>query len=97
MARQITEEIVKAFMNGTNKKISNSEVHADCTGVYMYLFGNLIAERVGERLRITLAGWNTVTTRERLNGIPRVSISQKKGRAYLNGEPMEDDAWYIVK
>lgn len=97
MARQITKEIVKAFMEGTNKKVSNSEVHADCTGVYMYLFGNLIAVRCNQRIKVTLAGWNTATTRERLNGIPRVSIQQKKGRAYLNGEPMEENAWYIVK
>ena len=53
-----------------------------CT-VQLYLHDNLIAERIDtdryyneyayawpdENLRITLAGWPTVTTRERLNGL----------------------------
>ena len=93
MARQVTKEIVKAFLDGTNKKVSNSEVHADCTGVKMYLFGNLIAERAGERIRVTLAGWNTPTTRERLNGIPNCNVTTKQGQAYINGNPVEDNAW----
>ena len=36
----------------------------------MYLHGNLIAENTNAKgLRITLAGWPTNTTRERLNGL----------------------------
>ena len=36
----------------------------------MYLHGNLIAEYTNKcGLRITLAGWPTATTRERLNGL----------------------------
>ena len=93
MARQVTQEIVRAFLDGTNKKVSNSEVHADCTGVYMYLFWNLIAKRVGERTQVTLAGWNTVTTRERLNGLPKCSVTTKQGQAYINGNPVADDEW----
>lgn len=52
----------------------------------MFLFGNMIAVRVGNRLQITTAGWNTVTTRERLNGLPNVSVTQRKGQLYLNGK-----------
>lgn len=37
-------------------------------------------------LEITNAGWATNTTKERLNGIPGVSISQRKGIWYLNGK-----------
>jgi hypothetical protein len=95
MSRQITDEIVRAFMNGENKKKSNSEVKADCTGVRMYLFGNLIAERVGNRIRITMAGYPTTTTRERLNGIPGVSLTQKNYKQYLNGKEIKTDEFYI--
>ena len=67
--RNITEQVTRAFFEGRNFKLSNTEVHADCTGVYLKLFGNLIAKRVGERVSISLAGYNTQTTKERLRGI----------------------------
>lgn len=86
MSRQITENAVRAFLLGDNFNQSNTTVQADCTGVRMYLFGNLIANRVGNRLQITTAGWNTVTTRERLNGLPNVSVTQRRGKLYLNGK-----------
>ena len=89
MTRQVTEQATKAFFNGDNFKLSNTEVHADCTGVYLYLFGNLIAKRVGERVSISLAGYNTTTTRERLNGILskyNKRITTKKGIVYMQDE-----------
>ena len=86
MSRQITENAIRAFLLCDNFNQSNTKVHADCTGVRMYLFGNLIANRVGNRLQITTAGWNTATTRERLNGLPNVSVTQRKGQLYLNGK-----------
>ena len=52
--------------------------------------------RVGNRLQITTAGWNTVTTRERLNGLPNVSVIQRKGKLYLNGKEW-DGEWIEVK
>jgi hypothetical protein len=83
--RKITNNAINAFLAGRNFKESNTEIKSNCNGVYMYLFDNLIACRVGDRLQITTAGWNTVTTRERLNGLPNVSVSQRKGQLYLNG------------
>ena len=91
MSRQITKNAVRAFLLGENFKQSNTEVLADCTGVYMYLFDNLIANRVGNRLQITTAGWNTTTTRERLNGLPNVSVTQRKGQLYLNGKEWDGE------
>lgn len=87
MSRQITENAINAFLLGKNFKQSNTEVKADCMGVYMYLFNNLIAHRVGNRLQITTAGWKSNTTKERLNGLPNVSIAQKNYQWFLNGEP----------
>ena len=67
--RNITEQVTREFFEGKNFKLSNTEVHADCTGVYLKLWGNLIAKRVGERVSISLAGYNTNTTKERLRGV----------------------------
>ena len=91
MTRQITKNAVNAFLDGKNFKQSNTEIKADCMGVYMYLFDNLIAQRVGDRLQITTAGWNTPTTRERLNGLPNVSVTQRNGKLFLNGQPWDGE------
>lgn len=98
MSRQITEIIVRAFMNDENKSVSNSTVKTDADFTKMYLFGNLIArkEKVTGKIEVTMAGYGTVTTRERLNGIPGVSISQRKGIQYLNGKEIDTDKFYAV-
>lgn len=64
--RKITKEISESFRKGFSKKISNTETD----GVSVWLHGNRIAWRNQDNtLSITLAGWGTPTTRERLNGI----------------------------
>jgi hypothetical protein len=54
---------------------------------FLHLHGNVIAEMTqhGE-LWINDAGWQTVTTKERLNGFNMVDIVQKDFEWYLNGE-----------
>ena len=86
MTRQITKEATRAFYNNENFKLSNTEVHADCTGTYLYLWGNLIAKKCGQRVSVSLAGYNTQTTRERLNGLLALidkKITTKKGKVFL--------------
>ena len=79
--RKVTEQAVAAFMNGYNFKSGNTEVRDSA----MYLHGNKIAEWRDGELWITNAGWPSNTTKERLNGIPGVSIQQKNWEWYLNG------------
>ena len=50
------------------------------------LHGNTIAELSNEGMTISTCGWNTVTTRERLNGLPNVHVVQRNWQLYLNGE-----------
>jgi hypothetical protein len=53
------------------------------------LFGNEIAYRYNDpekTLSITNCGWESSTTKERLNGIEGVRIHQRKGQWYLNGK-----------
>ena len=84
--RNITEQATQAFFEGRNFKLSNTEVHADCTGVYLKLWDNLIAKRIGERVSISLAGYNTNTTKERLRGILskfNKTLITKQGKVFI--------------
>jgi hypothetical protein len=91
--RKVTEQVVSAFLAGQSKTVGNTR----CDEHSLYLHGNRIATRLNYGseplstddgcIRITLAGWNTPTTRERLNGLPGVRVTTKAGQAYLNGQP----------
>lgn len=94
--RQITKEAVRAFNNNENFSLSNTTVKADCTRTRMYLFGNLIAVKENGKLRVTLAGWNSNTTRERLNGLNGVSVTSKQGQAFINGKAVANSEWVEV-
>ena len=64
--RKVTKQIIAAWAN--HKALTIGNTHTD--GQTIYLHGNAIAWRTSaDRFATTLAGWNTVTTRERLNGI----------------------------
>ena len=82
--RKVTKETVGAFMRHERRTVGNT--HTD--GEKLYLHGNMIACHTPEGIVVTLAGWPTVTTRERLNGIPGVSLTQRAGVQYLNGTPL---------
>ena len=86
----------EAFYAGNNFKKSNTEVFNDNGVIELYLFGNLIAKMLKDVLLISTAGWNTVTTRERLNSLKGVSVSTKKGVLYLNGKEWDGD-WVQVE
>jgi hypothetical protein len=71
--RKITLEACKAFHNGYEYRNNNTEVTSiPDESVTLWLHGNVIARRrfdVPGVIEVTLAGWNTRTTRERLNGL----------------------------
>lgn len=86
--RKITQEAVSAFMNAESYRSGNTAVKVLPNVTVMELRGNPIAYRYNDpqnTLSITDAYWPTNTTKERLNGIPGVSISQRKGVWFLNG------------
>jgi hypothetical protein len=85
--QKITKLMRDAFMSNTNFKSDNTEVRVTIESTSIYLFGNRIAYRNNdENMYITTCGWNTRTTKERLNALPNVHITQLKGMWYLNGE-----------
>lgn len=90
--RKITEKSIKAFMNAERFKESNTEVEVLPNVTILRLFGNEIAYRYNDPLRtlsVTTAGWNTPTTFERLNGLPFVKVSKRKGQMYINDYPWD--------
>ncbi len=89
--RKITQQIANAFAQGNEMTLGNTAtVHGE-NGIAVKLHGNTIALKNDSGLYMTLAGWNTTTTRERLNGIAQVlglkaSFTQKKFKPYFNGK-----------
>jgi hypothetical protein len=86
MSRKITNESVDKFLSRETFKKSNMEVD-QCYGQFrLKLHGNVIAVLDEfNMLSISNAGWDSNTTKERLNGLPHVRIQQKKRVWYLNG------------
>lgn len=77
---------------------SNTAVIVDDGVVNVALHGNVIARREGAYRYCTLAGWDTVTTRSRLNALG-AHVRRVKGRTCLdygggNVVVMEADKWY---
>ena len=84
--KKITIQSIQAFNNSQNFKKANMEIEVNEKGTFMYLFDNLIAKRIDNRLYITNAGWQSNTTKERLNGLDGVNIHQSNFVWYLNGK-----------
>ena len=102
MSRKITRDAVSALYGDKGFKRSNTEVVHGYDGrekcASMYLFNKEIVRIDGGKLSIRTAGWATSTTKERLNGLPGVSIYQKDFQWYLNDRPWEDHyQWTAVE
>lgn len=88
--RKITQESVNAFLNAVPFNKQNMKVEVLPNVTILRLHGNAIAYLYNDperTLSVTTAGWNTNTTKERLNGIPNVRVSTNKGQLFLNGSP----------
>ncbi len=84
--RKITNIITNAFIAGNPLRQGNDEVRINGKITELRLHGHVIAERINGKLFICNCGYQTNVTKERLNGLPNVSIQQKKGVWYLNGK-----------
>jgi len=85
--RKITKESVIAFNNAVPFKKGNMEIRVLPNVTIMFLHGNAIAYKYKDgTLKITNAGWQSNTTKERLNGLHGVNIYQKNWEWYLNNQ-----------
>ena len=111
--RKITRLAALAFRDHRNFTLGNTSVTFDkATGIIqMRLHGNLIAERCTRHkhglssVGITLAGWPTPTTRERVNGLlemlgAQASVYQHKHEQRLaqvgNHPVIDSNTWYTI-
>ena len=91
--RQETKDIMKAFLN--RKSCRRQRTITDGSAVYLH--GNRIAWREPNGdISMTLAGWGTPTTRERLNGLCMLLIdkrpfNQRKHEQFYHDDPIDTD------
>lgn len=95
--RKITEEAIDAFENGRRFKKANTEVYVDLETTKLILHGNTIAVKDYRGLLVRTAGWNSNTTRDRLNGIPGVHVTSRNGVLRLNAEQWDGSWKHIFK
>ena len=87
--RAITKQSIDAFLNAKKFSKQNMLVEVLSNVTILKLHGNAIAYLYNDpqkTLSITNAGWQSNTTKERLNALPNVSIQQKNFVWYLNGK-----------
>lgn len=95
--RNITKSIASALRNNVRKSNGNTV----CTGTSVRLHGNEIARVIDGKLEISLSGWPTVTTRERINGIlsefgcPK-RVCQSGGDQYFGDRVISSNEWVKV-
>jgi len=108
--RKISKLAARAFIEGRNFRRDNTEVnvHATILGKRkeMRLHGNVIARQTGDQpLKITLAGWGTSTTRERLNTLltetgKREGVWQRNHKQYYgtheDNRVISENEWITV-
>ena len=77
----ITHKATTKFLEAERFNENNTSVEVLPNVTILKLHGNAIAYRYNDpekTLSITTCGWNTKTTRERLNSLPGVSVTVKK-------------------
>jgi hypothetical protein len=91
--RKITSQIRQAFRNHEKKTIGNTRTD----GQTVWLHNNAIVRRMPDgSVQASLAGWNTPTTRERVNGISGAGFYQKNFAAMLGSEEVDCNAWHSL-
>ena len=91
--RKITQRIRKAFLNGQSLTIGNTKTD----GKSVWLHGNeIVKTSANGQVWATLAGWNTPTTRERVNGITDLGFHQVNFEPILDGHPVDANDWFPV-
>jgi len=91
--RKVTQQIKQAFERRQPLSVGNTMTD----GETVWLHGNAIVKRDPDGLvRWSLAGYNTPTTRERVNGIANAGVHQVKFEPVLNGHIIDPSDWFAV-
>lgn len=97
MTRKISNQAAAAFFAGRNFRAGNTEVCAYMGGlVELCLHGHKIASygKYGDRhVRFTLAGWNTITTKDRLRALG-IDVRNVRGQPTWEGTKISANQSY---
>jgi len=92
--KKITSQIAAAFHAGRSLSVGNTRTD----GESVWLHGNKIIRTTEDgSIEWTLAGWNTVTTRERINGIVDAGVYNKQWVAHVGTREVSDIGWNKVE
>ena len=96
--KKTTIATASAFMKDTPLVMGNTAVVFNGEVTQLQLHGSIIAAKIkgSNEFTIDFCGYKTATTKERLNGLPGVSIQQKTGCWYLNGQLWESGERKII-
>ena len=97
MARKVALKASEAFMVRKKGSFGNTMITLDKNGnASMFLFGNRIAfHTTDNRIFVTTAGWDTNSTRSRLNEILGIRVTTRRSMLSLNGHEW-DGRWAEV-
>lgn len=97
--RVIERKMVAAIQNGRSMRNGNTEVRCNDGGKWcVLLHGNLIADGDATSFSFTLAGWNTPTTRSRVNALlraftPNGGVYCRKFVPHYNDQEIGSNEW----
>ncbi len=103
--RKISKLAARAFIEERKFSRDNTTVRSFPTiagkMTELYLHGNVIARKRGGKIHLSLAGWGTMTTRERLNTLlsemnSKVRFHQHKHEQFANDKPINVRNWYLL-
>lgn len=102
--RKIEQAMIAAIKARKDWSAGNTCVEYDqFHAAHVYLFGNRIAVLRRPELTVTLAGWNSPTTRSRLNALLNEfapdsgRFSTKLGQAYFDGRAIAANDWIPIE
>lgn len=95
--RKIETQLLAAIKAGKPFSGGNTKYYPISGTVTLH--GNLIAKREGDVWKYTLAGWNTATTRSRVNAMMRElrghsGVCTRLGQALYAGAPISNTEWF---
>lgn len=93
--RKLEKEMIVAVRSLKSFSKSNTAVNVDGANVRVYLHGNLIYQIINGVKSFSLAGWNSNTTRSRLQALG-VNVCRRNYLPMYNGVVISSNNWYTI-
>jgi hypothetical protein len=75
----------------------NTELINNADGIYVLYHGNKIVRYTPEGVFASWAGWETSTTRDRLNQLTTGRFNIKDRSAHINGQQVDPYEWHEIR